>query len=214
MKKSIQVQFPKLPKVLDEEVTIYTPIEDGDRFDRGNVRNKTFFEERARRVVSNEVVFEHCNFADVEFVQSEWIDVVFSHCDLSNCNLSSSIFHRVSFQNCKMLGTNFEQSKWTHVTIKNSIMDYANMYLGKLKHVWLEGTSAQHCDFENNDWDNVNFVEMNINESKLLETDLKDIDLSDCTFDSIAVTPEKLAGCHIAQHQAVGFVEALGLIVK
>ncbi|MGL4819146.1 MAG: pentapeptide repeat-containing protein [Bacilli bacterium] len=214
MKKRVAIQSPKLPKRVDEGLTIQTPIEDGDRFECGTVTNETFFEEQARRIVVSEVVLEHCNFADVSFTHSEWIDVVFANCDLSNCNFSGSVFHRVSFKQCKMVGVNFEQSKWTHVTAENSVMDYANVYFSKLKHVKLSTTSVQHCDFESNEWENVILELIKLNGTKLIETSLADIDLSDCTFDTIAVSPEKLVGCQIAPHQAVGFVEAMGLIVK
>ncbi|QPC45873.1 pentapeptide repeat-containing protein [Mangrovibacillus cuniculi] len=163
-------------------------------------------------------VTQHAHFQQVQFTgdwtKSEWSDVLFERCDFSGSNFSDASFYRVQFHDCKLDGVNLSGCVIRNGRFDQSRMKLASFGFSNFKMVRMQDCALDEADFYELRHEHFSIDACTLHSANFGGVVLKDFDLSTCSFERIIVSIEKIAGCIISPEQAVGFVKAIGMVVK
>ena len=100
-------------------------------------QNNYFFKNEVCEETLDYREFFECKFEKVTFLnhirRAMFTDVIFENCDFSNIDMRECVFHRVIFNKCRLTGTDLTQGTMDSVLIKNSLAQYANFSSSKIK---------------------------------------------------------------------------------
>lgn len=182
------------------------------RMDNCAFENETYEEDLSGRE------FYECTFKNIiltnKALQASFTDVIFDHCDFSNVDFEESSFRRVEFIHCRLTGAQFINATLKDVLIKESQCNYTNWNGSKMTQLELQDTIftegsfslleqkdvvVEHCDFTN---------------CEFINTKLNGFDFSTSEISGITVTSEDLKGAIVNSDQAIVCAKLLGMIVK
>ena len=101
MPDKIKIEKPKIPPSLAP--TNFQEIYDKDEPYLTNciIHNCSIDSKKMDKIEFSQVLFQNVTFNDVTFRNIELTDVVFEHCDLSNADFMEGVIHRVDSKNAK-----------------------------------------------------------------------------------------------------------------
>ncbi|MCA5012332.1 MULTISPECIES: pentapeptide repeat-containing protein [unclassified Enterococcus] len=165
------------------------------------------------------LVFRECHFDKLTMNRNhlerfECSNVIFEHCDFSNTEWLGASFHQVHFRRCKLTGTNFAESYLRDCTFEDCLADYASFSATNQKVVHFNQTSLNDTEFVEVVWNNLLFEECSLTGSNWFHTKLKELDLRKSTFEKIAFSQELIKGLKVTTEQAVIIAAGLGLSIE
>lgn len=208
IKKPVAPILPKLTETdfisLDDEIIIEgLSLKDQD-LSYQDIRNLVFRECRFEKITMNR------NHLD----RFECSNVIFDHCDLSNTEWIGASFHQVHFRQCKLTGTNFAESYLRDCFFEECIADYASFSATNQKVIEFQQTSLNDTEFVEVTWNNLLFDSCSLTGSNWFHTKLSGLDLTKSTFEKIAFSKELLQGLNVTQEQALTIAANLGLVIN
>lgn len=138
-------------------------------------------------------------------------NVIFDRCDFSNLEWISGSFHQVEFRQCKLIGTNFADSFLRDCKFVDCIANLSFFSSTNLKFVNFDRCELNDSDFFNVKWKNLSLIDSELNRSNWMKTKMKDLNLSKSYFDQIALTIEDIHGLKVNTGQALVISMGVGL---
>lgn len=207
----VKIIEPKLPNQLEDGLSF--PTEEETVIQHTHFHQLVLDDEYLRYTMKK-CQFNHCDFTTSHFHQLELQDVIFQHCDFSNLEWIGTSMQRIQFIDCKLFGTNFAESYLQDCLFQNCLADYSSFHFSKIKNVQIEQCSNQFSEFSEIDWKNFVLTETNLTDSQWLHTNLNQLNLSSCRFDKIAFSPDKIKGLTLNQEQALIIAMSLGIKIE
>ena len=162
--------------------------------------------------------FYECKFEKVTFSnhirRAMFTDVIFENCDFSNIDMRECVFHRVIFNKCRLTGTDLTQGTIDSVLIKNSLAQYANFSSSKIKDsefvedIFIDGGFSM-CKLNHVEISRCDFSRAEFNDTKLNELDFSTSNISEVIFDI-----NHIRGIILNEEQALACAKLLGIVVK
>jgi fluoroquinolone resistance protein len=140
--------------------------------------------------------YDHCNFLNCNFYESDVSDITFSSCRFENCDFSlarcmKAVFNDVRFVNCKLLGLHFDNCNplLLSVYFENCLIRISSFYRLKLKKTKFIRCNLQEADFTDADLSGALFDNCDLQGALFENTNLERADL----FSSyhFSIDPEK-----------------------
>ena len=144
----------------------------------------------------------------------ECSNVIFEKCDFSNLEWIGGSFHQVVFHQCKLTGTNFAESYLRDCTFTDCIASMASFSSTNLKAVSFDHCQLEDSEFYEVTWKNLFLSDNQLTGSNWFRTSLKGLDFTTNFFTTIALSQDSLAGLIVNQEQALVIAQALGLQIK
>lgn len=163
--------------------------------------------------------FRECHFEKITMNRNhlkhfECSNVIFDHCDFSNTEWIGGSFHQVHFRQCKLTGTNFAESYLKDCLFENCLADYSSFSSSNEKIVHFKECSLNNTEFFEMDWQHLTLENCSLTDSNWFRTKLKDLDFSQNTFQKIAISQELLNGVKVSPEQALIISVGLGMIIE
>ncbi|MGX7244185.1 pentapeptide repeat-containing protein [Enterococcus quebecensis] len=207
-KKPLAPVLPKLTQTdfisIDDETIIEGMLLQDQDLSYQDVRNLVFRECRFEKITMNRNHLE----------RFECSNVIFDHCDLSNTEWIGASFHQVHFRQCKLTGTNFAESYLRDCLFEDCLADYASFSSTNQKVVEFKDTSLTDTEFVEVTWNNLLSDHCSLTGSNWFHTKLENLDLTKSTFEKIAFSQELLKGLKVTQEQAITIAAGLGLVIE
>ncbi|WP_348920811.1 pentapeptide repeat-containing protein [Enterococcus rotai] len=207
LKKPVAPLLPQLTETdfisLDDEVIIEGMVLKDQDLSYQDVRNLVFRECQFEKITMNRNHLE----------RFECSNVIFDHCDLSNTEWIGASFHQVHFRQCKLTGTNFAESYLRDCLFEDCLADYSSFSATNQKVVQFKRTSLNDTEFVELAWNHLLFDSCSLTGSNWFHTKLADLDLTKSTFEKIAFSQELLKGLKVTQEQAITIAAGLGLVI-
>ncbi|MFD1126442.1 pentapeptide repeat-containing protein [Lentilactobacillus raoultii] len=164
----------------------------------------------------SDVTFDHCQFEQTNFDQSDWNFVVFKGCQFLNASFHQSYFSNSQFIGSQLMGADFSVgTKLTNVSVTDTNLRYANFSESTMVKVHFNQVNLQETAFQAVTLKKgLVFSQCNLDQSDFLDTKLKGIDLSQSRFETLTVSPELIRGLIINPWQARSLIGLLGVVVK
>lgn len=211
-KKIGKRQRPKL--ALQHEEIVAENIWNADGYvERVCVNGGTISGSDDMRWSFDDVVFKNVSFTG-EFRGVEFVDVLFETCDFSNVNFQNASFYRCEVMDSKLTGVDFANANLSHALFESCDGKYGNFSFSGMKEVDFFNCNLTDSDFFECLFKEVRFSTCKLDNSNFSETDLRGIDLSTSTYERIEVSLPKIVGCIVSKEQAIGFARVLGLTIK
>lgn len=208
IKKPVVPLLPQLTETdfisLDDELVIEGLVLKDQDLSYQDVRNLVFRECRFDKITMNRNHLE----------RFDCINVIFDHCDLSNTEWIGASFHQVHFRQCKLTGTNFAESYLRDCFFEDCLADYVSFSATNQKVVQFHQTSLKDTEFVEVTWSNLLLDNCSLTGSNWFHTKLAGLDLTKSTFEKIAFSQELLRGLKVTQEQAITIAAGLGLVIK
>ncbi|PZL70898.1 hypothetical protein CI088_13500 [Enterococcus plantarum] len=208
IKKPVAPLLPQLTETdfisLDDELVIEGLVLKDQDLSYQDVRNLVFRECRFDKITMNRNHLE----------RFDCINVIFDHCDLSNTEWIGASFHQVHFRQCKLTGTNFAESYLRDCFFEDCLADYVSFSATNQKVVQFHQTSLKDTEFVEVTWSNLLLDNCSLTGSNWFHTKLAGLDLTKSTFEKIAFSQELLRGLKVTQEQAITIAAGLGLVIK
>lgn len=208
IKKPIAPLLPKLVETefisLEDELIIEGLMLKDQDLSYQDVRNLIFRECHLGKITMNRTHLE----------RFECSNVIFDHCDLSNTEWIGASFHQVHFRQCKLTGTNFAESYLRDCVFEDCLVDYASFSATNQKIVQFKQSSLNDTEFVEVTWHTLLFDSCSLTGSNWVLTKLAGLDLTKSTFEKIALSQELLRGLKVTQEQAITIAAGLGVIIE
>ncbi|MFV0557361.1 MAG: pentapeptide repeat-containing protein [Enterococcus sp.] len=167
-------------------------------------------------LTANNLVIKHSQLEKVSLRNArlerfEASDVLFSHCDFANLECFGASFRRVIFQNCKLTGTNFAESYLQDCQFIDCLADLASFSNTKQRVVTFTGCDLKDTDFYEMEWKNLILDHNRLSGSNWYRTSLANLNFSSNQFEQITLSTEQLKGLIVNQEQALVIAGGLGL---
>ncbi|MDA9429760.1 pentapeptide repeat family protein [Enterococcus mundtii 1A] len=144
----------------------------------------------------------------------ECSNVVFEKCDFSNLEWFGASFHRVHFKQCKLTGTNFSDSFLRDCVFEECVANLSSFSYTNMKFVRFSDNQLKNTDFFDSYWKDLVVENNNLSGSNWVNTPLKDLDFTTNTFSQINLSMELLRGLIVNQEQAIIIAAGLGLVIE
>ena len=162
--------------------------------------------------------FYECTFTGVTFRERMsgclFADVIFDHCDFSNIDLNETVCRRVKFISCRMTGTEWIRSSFQDTVFIGCHCGYANFYGAKWKYCILQDTRFSDAVLSGGKFNDLKISHCDFSRCEFAETKLKDLDFSDSVIDGFLVGPDSLPGVIMNSEQALACAALLGIRIK
>ncbi|MFC0233714.1 pentapeptide repeat-containing protein [Vagococcus entomophilus] len=165
------------------------------------------------QVYFQQTLLNKCLFSGSHFTRFECMDVIFNHCDLSNVEWIGGSFHRIIFKNCKLTGCNFAESTLRDCQFIDCMMDYCSFNYTTMKSVSFQENSLKDSEFSEVTWQHLFFYKNKLTGSTWFQTKLAGLNFSTCTFEQIILSKELLRGLTVNQEQAITIALGFGLLL-
>lgn len=202
---------PLLPKLTE---TDFISLDDEIIIEGLSVKDQDLSYQDIRNLVFRECRFEKITMNRNHLERFECSNVIFDHCDFSNTEWIGASFHQVHFHQCKLTGTNFAESYLRDCLFEECIADYASFSATNQKVVHFQKTSLNDTEFVDVTWNNLVFDGCSLTGGNWFHTKLAGLDLTKSSFDRIAFSQELLKGLKVTQEQAITIAAGLGLIIE
>ena len=208
--KKIEPIPPSLPPLTkgefyleDEEILSGLLINGGDQ-SYLDAKNMVLRESHVQKLTMQKTALRHF----------ECSNVIFEKCDFSNLEWIGGRFHQVVFHQCKLTGTNFAESYLRDCTFTDCIASMASFSNTNLKAVSFDHCQLEDSEFYEVTWKNLFLSDNQLTGSNWFRTSLKGLDFTTNFFTTIALSQDYLAGLIVNQEQALVIAQALGLQIK
>lgn len=208
--KKIEPIPPSLPPLTkgdfyleDEEILSGLLINGGDQ-SYLDAKNMVLRESHVQKLNMQKTVLRHF----------ECSNVIFEKCDFSNLEWIGGSFHQVVFHQCKLTGTNFAESYLRDCTFTDCIASMSSFSSTNLKAVSFDHCQLEDSEFYEVTWKNLFLSDNQLTGSNWFRTSLKGLDFTTNFFTTIALSQDYLAGLIVNQEQALVIAQALGLQIK
>ncbi|EMW5540955.1 pentapeptide repeat-containing protein [Enterococcus faecium] len=208
--KKIEPIPPSLPPLTkgdfyleDEEILSGLLINGGDQ-SYLDAKNMVLRESHVQKLTMQKTALRHF----------ECSNVIFEKCDFSNLEWIGDSFHQVVFHQCKLTGTNFAESYLRDCTFTDCIASMASFSSTNLKAVSFDHCQLEDSEFYEVTWKNLFLSDNQLTGSNWFRTSLKGLDFTTNFFTTIALSQDYLAGLIVNQEQALVIAQALGLQIK
>lgn len=145
---------------------------------------------------------------------AEFEDVIFDCCDFSNVDFQDSILGRTLFQNCKMTGVSFSGATLKDTRLEGDILHYANFHFGRLERVAFTGCNCMNADFAEASLKNVCFTDTDLRRAQMSGTSLSGIDFTTSEIEGLGARPEDLKGSILSPGQAITAAKIMGITIR
>lgn len=181
-------------------------------------QNNFLFKNEECDLVLDYKEFYECKFEKVTFLnhirRAMFTDVIFENCDFSNIDMHECVFRRVIFNKCRLTGIDLTQGTFESVLIQNSLGQYANFSSSKIKESsFVENifrdSAFTMCKFSHVEIEQCDFNKAEFNDTKLAGLDFSTSDISNVMFDV-----NRLQGITLNEEQALACAKLLGINVK
>lgn len=120
-----KIEHPRIHvEALSDELIPFLELED-ELHDR-LIENRTIENLEAGKRSFDRVMFRNVTVTSSALEQAEFTDIIFENCDFSNVDFSGSLVHRTEFRKCKIIGADFSLSILQNVQLTDCIGDYTN----------------------------------------------------------------------------------------
>ena len=208
--KKIEPIPPSLPPLTkgdfyleDEEILSGLLINGGDQ-SYLDAKNMVLRESHVQKLTMQKTVLRHF----------ECSNVIFEKCDFSNLEWIGGSFHQVVFHQSKLTGTNFAESYLRDCTFTDCIASMSSFSSTNLKAVSFDHCQLEDSEFYEVTWKNLFLSDNQLTGSNWFRTSLKGLDFTTNFFTTIALSQDYLAGLIVNQEQALVIAQALGLQIK
>ncbi|EGP5478642.1 hypothetical protein DZ780_03245 [Enterococcus faecium] len=208
--KKIEPIPPSLPPLTkgdfyleDEEILSGLLVNGGDQ-SYLDAKNMVLRESHVQKLTMQKTALRHF----------ECSNVIFEKCDFSNLEWIGDSFHQVVFHQCKLTGTNFAESYLRDCTFTDCIASMASFSSTNLKAVSFDHCQLEDSEFYEVTWKNLFLSDNQLTGSNWFRTSLKGLDFTTNFFTTIALSQDYLAGLIVNQEQALVIAQALGLQIK
>ena len=188
-----------------------------EKFREYRLENQKYMEEECDQDL-NAMTFSECIFCSVVFTGKargcEFADVIFEHCDFSNIDMRETTTRRVVFDRCRLTGTDLEDSRFEDTEFRNCEFSYANLSASGFKRVILRDSNCRDASFTMAEFKDTSIDHCDFTEAEFLNTSLSGLDLSTSTIDRITCSTDAFKGVCVNAEQAVAIAAILGVIVK
>jgi uncharacterized protein YjbI with pentapeptide repeats len=140
-------------------------------------------------------------------------NILFENCDFSNLECMAASFHQVHFKNCKLTGTNFAESYLRDCTFESCVANFASFSNTNLKTVRFVDCQLKDTEFYEVQWKDLQLQENQFTNSNWFRTKLNQLDLRTNSFEKITLSQELLRGLIVDQEQALIIAAGLGLVI-
>ncbi|MEI5994675.1 pentapeptide repeat-containing protein [Candidatus Enterococcus mansonii] len=202
---------PLLPKLTE---TDFISIDDEIIIEGLAVKEQDLSYQDVRNLVFRECHFDKLTMNRNHLERFECSNVLFDHCDFSNTEWIGASFHQVHFRQCKLTGTNFAESYLRDCLFEDCLADYSSFSVTNQKVVTFKETSLNDTEFVEVSWNNLLFEQCSLTGSNWFHTKLAGMDFTKTTFEKIAFSKELLKGLIVTQEQAITIAAGLGLIIE
>jgi len=168
----------------------------------------------ARNLVIHESEFKHIIMQGAQLKHFECHNVIFDHCDFSNIEWLGASFHQVHFNQCKLIGSNFAESYLRDCLFSDCLANLASFSSTNLRTVAFENCMLNETIFNEVNWKNFQLRNNQLSSSQWFLTKMTDLDLTTNFFDSIALSKDLIHGLKVNQEQAIIIAQGLGLIIE
>lgn len=145
--------------------------------------------------------------------QWECQHVVFEQCDFSNLECYGASFHRVVFKQCKLTGTNFADSYFRDCTFIDCTANFSSFSNTNIRTMLIDHCQCNDSEFTEVDWKHLTLKENQLNNSNWFHTKLASLDFRSNRFEKIALSMAQLKGLVVDQEQALIIAAGLGLVI-
>lgn len=156
----------------------------------------------------DELQFESCTFANLDFRRLTLRDVRFSRCELPLAQFGDSGMYRVQFDHCRLAGADFTRCSLRELRFEDCLMDYASFGGAKIKHALLQGGRMQEGSLQSVQWEDLRWEGIAIDGTDISDTLLRGMDLSRCEFSHLRISAHLAAGLRIRGDQAPTLIRA------
>ena len=205
--KKIEPIPPSLPLLTkgefyleDEEIFSGLLINGGDQ-SYLDAKNMVLRESHIQKLTMQKTVLRHF----------ECSNVIFEKCDFSNLEWIGGSFHQVVVDKSKLTGKNFSESYIRDCTFTDCIASMASFSSTNLKAVSFDHCQLEDSEFYEGTWKNLFLSDNQLTGSNWFRTSLKGLDFTTNFFTAIALSQDSLAGLIVNQEQALVIAQALGL---
>lgn len=207
----ITVRPPRLPAALEPAPSPDTLRDDGRLADC--LVASPAFDCTARRLSITHVRFHGARLTGA-LPAAELEDVRFEACDLANLEFSDAILLRVCFSGCRMTGVNLSGASMQHVSFEDCRLDYANFRFARFANARFSDCDCARAEFIQAALSHCTLSHIGLRQAQFSGTPLAGIDLTHCDIDGLGARPEDLRGAIISPEQAVTAAKLLGVIVR
>jgi uncharacterized protein YjbI with pentapeptide repeats len=162
----------------------------------------------------SDVQFTHCTFS-ADQTRNDFVNVVFDHCDLANIDFTGAKFGGCTFTDSRLMGANFTSATFVEVHMQGCP---AQMTI-------FADSSLRKCGFTDCDFTDASFQAVTtrtktifkncvMHQVDLIDTRLKNWDVSASDIDGLRARPEDIYGLTIAPFQAATLIGMFGVRVK
>lgn len=202
---------PILPKLTE---TDFISMDDEIIIEGLSLKDQDLSYQDVRNLVFRECLFEKVTMNRNHLERFECSNVIFDHCDLSNTEWIGASFHQVHFRQCKLTGTNFAESYLRDCLFEDCLADYTSFSATNQKVVTFNQTSLNNTEFVDVTWSNLLISNCSMTGSSWFHTKLADLDLTKSTFERITFSHELIQGLKVTQEQAITIAAGLGLVIE
>lgn len=179
--------------------------------------NYLFENEKVDNALDYKEFFE-CKFIKVTFTnhirRAMFTDVIFENCDFSNIDMRECVFRRVIFRKCRMTGVDLTQGTFEDVCIESSQGQYANFNSSKMKDCVLKDNVLVESGFSMCKLNELEIDSCDFSRAEFYDTRLKGLDFSTSEISGIILDINTLKGIIVNEEQAIACAKLLGIIVK
>ncbi|WP_040625808.1 pentapeptide repeat-containing protein [Mucilaginibacter paludis] len=168
-----------------------------------------------------EAVFENCtlkscDFSNVNFSGSDFIDTAFESCNFSMAKFNNTGLKNVTFKGCKLTGVNLSHCKdfLFSANFEDCILDYSSFHKKKNKKARFINCSMKSIDLTEADLSDSVFQNCDLLLAEFERTILTGANLS--TAFNFTIDPEKnqLRKARFSSHGLVGLLAKYGIVVE
>ncbi|MDA3974114.1 pentapeptide repeat-containing protein [Enterococcus thailandicus] len=189
-------------------------LEDEELFSNLLVKNSDQSYLSAKNLIIRDSHIQKLTMQKTILESFECSNVIFDHCDFSNLEWIGASFHQVTFQQCKLTGTNFAEGYLRDCSFNECLASMASFSNTNLKTVCFSDCQLEDTEFYEVRWKNLSLLNNQLTGSNWFRTSLKALDFRTNDFTKIALSLENLSGLSVDQEQALVIAASLGLIIE
>jgi fluoroquinolone resistance protein len=165
--------------------------------------------------------YDHCNFLNCNFYESDISDIIFNSCLFENCDFSlvrcmNAVFNDVRFIRCKLLGLHLDNCNplLLSVYFENCFIRISSFYNLKLKKTKFIGCNLQEADFTGTDLSGALFDNCDLQGALFDNTNLERADLYSSYQYSIDPEKNRLRKARFSRQGIAGLLTKYDLDIE
>lgn len=187
--------------------------------DEALFEGKDFTETDQSYQTVHNLVLKECRLEKITLQRSrlerfEASHVLFDKCDFSNLEWIGGSFHQCAFHQCKLIGTNFAESYLRDCSFHECVANYASFSDADLKVCHFDDCQLQEAEFFQIRWKDLALTRNELTGSNWLRVKMAGLDFTSNTFAGIMLELERIRGLQVNSEQALVIAAAMGLSIQ